>query len=91
MAMHRAAMRHCTCILHFFIFFVYHTLNINTAINVIVLDIAVVGLILVKVLHKALVNHIGCLSLHRKSVVRLTDCPYMTSSVYHGHKTTITN
>ena len=29
-----------------------------------------------------------CLSLPRKSVVRLTDCPDMTIAVYHGRKTT---
>ena len=41
-----------------------------------------------KYLHEVLVNRIGGLSLPRKSVVRLTDCPNMTSAVYHGHKTT---
>ena len=38
---------------------------------------------------KILVNHLGGLSLPRKSVVVLTDCPDMTIDVYHGHKTTI--
>ena len=33
-------------------------------------------------------NHLGGLSLPRKSVVRLTDRPYMTLDVYRGRKTT---
>ena len=41
-----------------------------------------------KYVHKVLVNRLGGLSLPRKSVVRSTDRPYMTSDVYHGHKTT---
>ena len=40
-------------------------------------------------MHKVLVNHLGGLSLPRKSVVRLTDCPDMTLDVYRGRKTTI--
>ena len=40
-------------------------------------------------MHEVLVNHLGGLSLPRKSVVRLTDCPDMTLDVYRGHKTTI--
>ena len=40
-------------------------------------------------MHKVLVNRLGGLSLHRKSVVRLTDRPDMTLDVYHGRKTTI--
>ena len=40
-------------------------------------------------MHEVLVNHLGGLSLTRKSVVRLTDCPDMTIDVYHGRKTTI--
>ena len=39
-------------------------------------------------MHKVLVNHIGGLSLPRKSVVRLTDRPNMILDVYHGRKTT---
>ena len=39
-------------------------------------------------MHKVLVNHLGGLSLPRKSVVRLTDSPDMTIDVYHGRKTT---
>ena len=35
-----------------------------------------------------LVNHLGGLSLPRKSVVRLTDRPHMTLDVFHGRKTT---
>ena len=42
-----------------------------------------------KYVHEVLVNHLGGLSLPRKSVVRLTDRPDMTSDVYHGRKTTI--
>ena len=38
--------------------------------------------------HKVLVNRLGGLSLPRKSVVRLTDCPDMTLDVYGGRKTT---
>ena len=34
------------------------------------------------------VNHLGGLSLPRKSVVRLTDCPDMTIDVYCGLETT---
>ena len=41
-----------------------------------------------KYVHKVLVNHLGGLSLPRKSVVRLTDGPDMTIHVYHGYKTT---
>ena len=41
-----------------------------------------------KYVHKVLVNHLGGLSLPRKNVVRLTDCPDMTLHVYHGCKTT---
>ena len=39
-------------------------------------------------MQEVLVNRLGGLSLPRKSVVRLTDCPYMTLDVYCGHKTT---
>ena len=39
-------------------------------------------------MHEVLVNHLGGLSLPRKSVVRLTDRPDMTLDVYHGRKTT---
>ena len=42
-----------------------------------------------KYVHEVLVNHLGGLSLPRKSVVRLTDRPDMTLDVYHGLKTTI--
>ena len=38
-------------------------------------------------MHEVLVNRLGGLSLPRKSVVRLTDYPDMTLSVYHGRKT----
>ena len=38
-------------------------------------------------MHEVLVNRLGGLSLPRKSVVRLTDCPDMTLDVYHGRKT----
>ena len=40
-------------------------------------------------MHEVLVNRLGGLSLPRKSVVRLTDCPDMTLDVYRGSKTTI--
>ena len=40
-------------------------------------------------MHKVLVNHLGGLSLPRKSVVRLIDRPDMTLDVYRGHKTTM--
>ena len=43
-----------------------------------------------KYVHEVLVNRLGGLSLPRKSVVRLIDCPDMTLAVYHGRKTTIT-
>ena len=39
--------------------------------------------------HEVLVNHLGGLSLPRKSVVRLTGRPDMTLDVYGGRKTTI--
>ena len=42
-----------------------------------------------KYVHEVLVNSLGGLSLPRKSVVRLTDCPDMTIDVYRGRKTTI--
>ena len=42
-------------------------------------------------MHEVLVNHLGGLSLPRKSVVRLTDRPDMTLDVYRGRKTTIHN
>ena len=35
-----------------------------------------------KYVHKVLVNRLGGLSLPRKSVIRLTDCPDMTLDVY---------
>ena len=38
-------------------------------------------------MHEVLVNRLEGLSLPRKSVVRLTDCPDMTLDVYRGHKT----
>ena len=38
-------------------------------------------------MQEVLVNRIGGLSLPRKSVVRLTDCPDMTLDVYRGRKT----
>ena len=37
---------------------------------------------------EVLVNHLGGLSLPRKSVVKLTDRPDMTLDVYRGNKTT---
>ena len=40
-------------------------------------------------MHEVLVNRLGGLSLPRKSVVRLTDRPDMTSDVYRGRKTTM--
>ena len=40
-------------------------------------------------MHEVLVNRLGGLNLPRKSVVRLTDRPDMTSAVYRGRKTTI--
>ena len=42
-----------------------------------------------KYVYEVLVNRLGGLSLRRKSVIRLTDCPDMTLDVYRGHKTTI--
>ena len=39
-------------------------------------------------MHEVLVNHLGGLSLPRKSVVRLTDRPDMTFNVYRGRETT---
>ena len=42
-----------------------------------------------KYVHEVLVNRLGGLSLPRKSVVRLTDCPDMTLDVYRGRKTPI--
>ena len=42
-----------------------------------------------KYVHEVLVNRLGGLSLPRKSVVRLTDRPDMTSDVYRGRKTTM--
>ena len=42
-----------------------------------------------KYVHEVLVNRLGRLSLPRKSVVRLTDCPDMTLDVYRGRKTTM--
>ena len=44
--------------------------------------------LLAKYVHEVLVNRLGGLSLPRKSVVRLTDCPDMTLDVYRGRKTT---
>ena len=41
-----------------------------------------------KPVHEVLVNHLGGLSLPRKSVARLTNHPDMTLDVYHGRKTT---
>ena len=41
-----------------------------------------------KYVHEVLVNHLGGLSLPRKSVVRLTDRPDMILDVYRGRKTT---
>ena len=45
--------------------------------------------LLAKDVHEVLVNRLGGLSLPRKSVVMLTDCPDMTIDVYRGRKTTI--
>ena len=42
-----------------------------------------------KYVQEVLINRLGGLSLHRKSVARLTDCPDITLGVYHGRKTTI--
>ena len=39
-------------------------------------------------MHQVLVNRLGCLSLSRKSVVRLTDHPNVTLDVFRGPKTT---
>ena len=40
-------------------------------------------------MQEVLFNRLGVLSLPRKSVVRLTDCPDMTLDVYRGRKTTV--
>ena len=40
-----------------------------------------------KYVHKVLANRFGGLNLPRKSVVRLTDHPYITVAVYRGRKT----
>ena len=45
--------------------------------------------LLAKVCARSIINRLGGLSLPRKSVVRLTDCPDMTLDVYRGRKTTI--
>ena len=37
-----------------------------------------------KYVHQVMVNRLGGLSLPRKSVVRLTDCPAMSSDVCRG-------
>ena len=42
-------------------------------------------------MHKVLVNHLGGLTLPRKSVVRLTDHPNMTIDVCHELKIITTN
>ena len=42
-----------------------------------------------KYVHEVLVNRLRGLSLPRKSVARLTDCPDMTLDVYRGRKTTM--
>ena len=39
-------------------------------------------------MHKILVNLLGGLSLPRKSMVKLTDCPDMTLDVYSGREKT---
>ena len=36
-------------------------------------------------MHEVLVNRLGGLSLHRNSVVRLTEHPDMTIALYRGH------
>ena len=41
-----------------------------------------------KNVHEVLVNRLGGLSLPRKSVIRLTDCPDMTLDVYRATTTT---
>ena len=41
-----------------------------------------------KNMHEVLVNCLGGLSLPRKCVVRLTDCPDMTLDIYRGRKPT---
>ena len=41
-----------------------------------------------KYVHEVLINRLGGLSLHRKSVIGLTDRPDMTLDVYRGRKTT---
>ena len=41
-------------------------------------------------MQEILVNRLGSLRLPRKSVVRLTDCLYMTTDVYPGRNTTTT-
>ena len=45
--------------------------------------------LLAKVCARSTGNRLGGLSLPRKSVVRLTDRPDMTTDVYRGRKTTI--
>ena len=41
-----------------------------------------------KYVHEVLVNRLGGLSVPRKRVFRLTDCPDMTLDVYCGRKPT---
>ena len=61
-------------------------------VNKLVLDSLPLNMLLLycywlKYLHEVLAYRLGGLSLPRKSVVRLTDCPAMTLAVYHGRKT----
>ena len=56
--------------------------------EVIILSIGAVDSYRRKYVHEVLVNHLGGLSLSRKSVVRLTDRPDMSLDVYRGRKTT---
>ena len=42
-----------------------------------------------KYVHEVLLNHLGGLSLPRKSVVRLTDRPDMTLDIYRGRNATM--
>ena len=39
-------------------------------------------------MHEVLVNRLGGISLPKRSVVMVTDCPDMTTDVYPGSKTT---
>ena len=67
---------------------VRYSVRPHTSVSPSVYSKRAVGIYWPKCVHEVLVNRLGGVSLPRKSVVRLTDCPDMNIDVYPGRRKT---